>query len=157
MTELVIEEELITSHGALSVYHASIDELNRRYGNSEEDQRLLVEELMPPLGAFLVARREGHLVGGVGLRPISDPALRVGEVKRLWVRPDERRGGVGRRLMNAIEDSARRIGFVRLYLESGFAQPEALELYRTSGWESVEDYPPGAFSYPIASRFSKAL
>jgi hypothetical protein len=42
-------------------------------------------------------------------------------------------------------------------LESGYAQPEALELYRASGWEAVDEYPPGAFSYPIGNRFSKAL
>ena len=157
MPELLIDDELITSHGALSVYHAAIDELNRRYGGSEEDQHLRVEELLPPTGAFVVARLDGHPIGGVGLRQISDPASRLGEIKRLWVRPDQRRRGAGAELMTAIEVRARRIGFLQLYLESGFAQPEALELYRTSGWERVEQYPPGAFSYPIASRFTKML
>jgi GNAT superfamily N-acetyltransferase len=155
--EFLIDDELITSHSALSVYHAAIDELTRRYGGSEEDQHLHVEELLPPTGAFVVARLEGHPIGGVGLRPISDPTLRLGEIKRLWVRPDQRRRGVGAELMTAIEDRARRIGILRLYLESGFAQPEALELYRASGWEPIEKYPPRAFSYPIASRFTKTL
>ncbi len=155
--ELLIDDELITSHGALSVYHAAIDELNRRYGGSEEDQHLHVEELLPPTGAFVVARLDGHPIGGVGLRPISDPTLHLGEIKRLWVRPDQRRHGVGAGLMTAIEDRARRIGFLRLYLESGFAQPEALELYRTSAWEPVEEYPRGAFSYRLAMRFTKPL
>lgn len=157
MPQPIIDDELITSHGALAVFHAAIDELNRRYGGSDEDQHLHVEELLPPTGAFLVARAEGHPIGGVGLRPISNPDLRVGEIKRLWVRPDLRRQGIGQLLMDAVEHRARAIGFERLYLESGYAQPEALELYRTSGWEPVEQYPPGAFSYPLASRFTKAL
>jgi GNAT superfamily N-acetyltransferase len=155
--ELLIGDELITSHGALSVYHASIDELNRRYGGSEEDQHLHVEELMPPTGAFVVARLDGHPIGGVGLRPIGNPDLRLGEIKRLWVRPDQRRGGVGAALMNAIEERARQIGFAQLYLESGYAQPEALELYRTSGWASVAEYPSGAHCYALAERFTKPL
>jgi GNAT superfamily N-acetyltransferase len=155
--ELLIDDELITSHGALSVYHASIDELNRRYGGSEEDQHLLVEELLPPTGAFVVARLDGHPIGGVGLRPISDPDLRFGEIKRLWVRPDQRRHGVGALLMSTIEKRSREIGFVRLYLESGYAQPEALELYRTNGWESVEQYPSDAVCYSMSDRFTKLL
>jgi GNAT superfamily N-acetyltransferase len=157
MPDLVIHDELITSHGALSVYHASIDELNRRYGGSEEDQRLHVDELLPPSGAFVVVRLDAHPIGGVGLRPISNPELRLAEVKRLWVRPDQRRRGVGALLMSAIEERAREIGYLRLYLESGYAQPEALELYRTSGWHTVEEYPPGAHSYHLATRFTKQL
>jgi len=155
--EVVIDDELITTHGALSVYHASIDELDRRYGGSDEDRYLRVEELMAPLGTFLVARLDAHLVGGVGLRPISDPALRIGEIKRLWVRPDQRRCGVGSALMRRIEARAKEMGYVQLYLETGYAQPEALELYRSTGWTPVADYPPGAHSYHLASRFKKDL
>ena len=157
MSEFVIDDELITSHGALSVYHAAIDELNRRYGGSEDDQRLHVEELMAPSGAFIVARLDGHPIGGVGLRSIGDPAVRYGEIKRLWVRPAFRRRGLGEQLMSAAEDRARQLGFRRLFLESGYAQPEALELYRTRGWEPIAQYPPGAFSYPTSDRFSKQL
>lgn len=157
MSELIIDDELITSHGALSVYHASIDELNRRYGGSEEDQHLHIEELMAPLGVFLVARLDGHPVGGVGLRPISDPALNIGEIKRLWVRPDLRRQGMGLQLMQEVEVRARQLGYRQLFLESGYAQPEALELYRSNDWIPVEEYPPGAHSYPLANRFKKDL
>jgi N-acetylglutamate synthase-like GNAT family acetyltransferase len=106
---------------------------------------------------FLVARLDGHPVGGVGLRPISDPALNIGEIKRLWVRPDLRRQGMGLQLMQDIEVRARQLGYRQLFLESGYAQPEALELYRSNDWVSVEEYPPGAHSYPLANRFKKDL
>jgi GNAT superfamily N-acetyltransferase len=155
--ELVIDDELITSNGARSVYYAALDELNRRYGGSDEEKHLSLEELLPPRGLFLVGRVDDHLVGGVGLRSISDPALEVAEIKRLWVRPDCRRLGYGLALMEEIEERARQLHYRRLYLESGYAQPEALELYRGSGWEAVEEYPPGAFSYPVANRFTKLL
>ncbi len=157
MPELTIDDELITTHGALSVYHASIDELNRRYGGSDEDRLLHVEEMMAPKGTFLVARLDAHLVGGVGLRPIGDPALNVGEIKRLWVRPDQRRAGVGSALMGRIEERGKEMGYAQLYLETGYAQPEAIELYRTSGWVAVAEYPPGAHSHHLASRFMKDL
>ena len=73
-----LAKSLRYDYGALSVYHASIDELNRRYGGSEEDLHLHVEELMPPTGSFVVARLDGHPIGGVGLRPIGNPDLHLG-------------------------------------------------------------------------------
>jgi GNAT superfamily N-acetyltransferase len=157
VSKLVINDEPITSHGALSVYYAAVDELNRRYEGSDEGSHLRVDELMPPEGLFLVARIEGHLVGGVGIRSIGDRALSLGEIKRLWVRPDQRRHGVGTRLMTSAEERARDMGFVQLYLETGYAQPEAVKLYEQSNWTSVTDFPPGAYSYPEAYRFTKFL
>jgi len=153
--DLVIVEESITSSGALSVFHAAVDELNRRYGGTSDTHHLLIDELKPPRGVFLVARYQGHPVGGVGIRPISDPGLRFGEVKRLWIRPDLRRAGVASRLMQAAEDWARGAGYRRLYLETGPAQPEALAFYPRTGWTVVDEFPEGAFSHDAASRFLK--
>ncbi len=151
------EEEPITSSGALSVYHAAIDELTRRYGGSDEATHLSVDELLPPRGVFLVSRVDGHPVGGVGVRPIGAASLNLGEVKRLWVRPDLRRRGVGSALMRDVERTAVRLGYAQLYLETGYAQPEAVELYQHSGWTPVEEFPADAFSYPGAYRFRKVL
>lgn len=116
-----------------------------------------LDELAPPLGVYLVARAEGHPVGGVGLRPISAPKEHLGEIKRLWVRPDLRRSGVAAALMVDIEERARSLGYERLYLETGPAQPEALSFYPKIGWEKVDSFPPGAFTHDAASRFTKVL
>jgi GNAT superfamily N-acetyltransferase len=155
--KLTIAEESIDSSGALSVYHAAVDELNRRYGGEADTRHLLTSELKAPLGTFLVARLEGHPVGGVGVRPIGDPAAKYGEVKRLWVRSDLRRSGVAKRLMSEIEQWSRAAGYHGLYLETGPAQPEALAFYPRTGWLAVDEFPPGAFSHSGASRFMKDL
>jgi GNAT superfamily N-acetyltransferase len=155
--QLSINEESIHSSGALSVFHAAVDELNRRYGQADDAHHLTPDELAPPLGAFLVARVQTHPAGGVGLRSIAGPGARLGEIKRLWVRPDLRRRGVAGALMAAAEDRARALGYRRLYLETGDAQPEALAFYPRHGWRQVEDFPPGAFTHPRAQRFTKDL
>ena len=154
---ITVTAESIDSNGALAILYAASDELQQRYGGGGDNAHLNVDELRPPLGLFLVARRERHLVGGVGLRPICDPTLHYAEVKRLWVRPDLRREGIALTLMNEIETSARELGNVTLFLETGPAQPEALSLYESTGWTEVVQYPPGAFSHPIAHRFKKDL
>jgi GNAT superfamily N-acetyltransferase len=154
---LSINDEPFNSSGALSVLNAATDELNRRYDSVEDDMAAHMEQLGPPRGAFLVARLDGHLVGGVGVRPISAPEMHLGEVKRLLVRPDLRRSGVAASLMAAIEDRSRQLGYRRLYLETGPAQPEALAFYPKHGWTQVADFPPDAFTHPVATRFTKVL
>jgi putative acetyltransferase len=156
VNEITIKEESIDSSGALSVVYAATDELIRRYGG-QGDEHLTFDDLRSPNGFFLVARIEGHLVGGVGVRSISEPSQHVGEVKRLWVRPDLRRGGIAKSLMNEIEIHAKQKGYARLFLETGPAQPEAIAFYEATGWLSVSEFPPDAFSHPIASRFVKDL
>lgn len=152
-----VAAESVDTSGALAIVHAASDELQQRYGGDGDNQHLNVDELRPPTGIFLVARHERHLVGGVGLRPISDPSRHFAEVKRLWVRPDLRREGIGLVLMREIERHAKELGYVTLFLETGPLQPEALALYQSSGWTGIEQYPPGAFSHPIAHRFKKDL
>ena len=155
--ELVVNEEPIESSGALSVFHAAVDELVRRYGGGSDDRQQLIAELTPPRGFFLVARDARHLAGGVGVRAIGDPGMHLGEVKRLWVRPDLRRTGIASTLMSAVLEHARARGYLRLYLETGPAQPEALAFYPRTGWTPIEEFPPGAYSHPGASRFFRDL
>lgn len=154
---ITINDEPVGASGSLSLIYAAVDELERRYGNADDAAHLDYDELGPPRGLFLVARDGGELVGGVGLRAIGDPASNNGEVKRLWVRPDLRRLGVARSLMDAVVTRARELGYRRLYLETGPAQPEAQALYPRIGWEPVDAFPPGAYTHPGASRFARSL
>ena len=156
MPTLTINDESLDLSGALSVFHAASDELNQRYGGGG-DQHLQVDEMKPPLGLFLVARLDSHLAGGVGVRPIGNANKNLGEVKRLWVRPDLRQRGYATALMKDIEQRARLLGYRRLYLETGSKQPEAIAFYAKTGWESIDEFPPGVFTHPTSHRFTKFL
>lgn len=157
MHELVISPESFDSSGAQALLFAAIDELERRYGQIDDDAHLSNDELSSPRGLFLVARHQGHLAGGVGLRSIIEPNQQIGEIKRLWVRPDLRRCGVAAALMSDIEDRARLMGYRQLYLETGPAQPEAIAFYPKIGWTPTDRFPEGAFTHHGATRFTKLL
>jgi GNAT superfamily N-acetyltransferase len=154
---VTIAAESIDTSGALAVVHAASDELQQRYGGDGDNAHLNVDELRPPRGLFLVARHGRDLVGGVGLRSVAEPALHLYEVKRLWVRPDLRRDGIGLTLMREIEQRAKELGCATLYLETGPAQPEALALYASNGWTEIAQYPDGVFSHHQAHKFKKTL
>jgi GNAT superfamily N-acetyltransferase len=113
-------------------------ELVVRYGGLDDGELGLTAAMFdPPAGAFVVGRvgSAGPPVGGVGVRTVG-PGL--GEVRRLWVDPDWRGQGVARRLMAALEDAARGLGLSALRLATGERQPEAVALYKSSGWARAE-------------------
>ncbi len=152
---LTVGPEPVTGYGARSLYLAALDELARRYERTTLREAL--KEYEPPSGLFLVARDDGALAGAAGVRSIGEPGGGLGEVKRLWVRPDLRRHGVATRIMSALEGHAREAGFARLYLETGPRQPEAIALYRREGWVEVAAYPEGATRHPNSLLFTKSL
>jgi GNAT superfamily N-acetyltransferase len=51
-----------------------------------------------------------------------------------------RRRGISRVVLAHLEDRAAALGYRRLVLETGTAQPEALALYEASGWVRITAY-----------------
>ena len=99
--------------------------------------RLDPEEVAEGKGAFLVASADGVAVGCGAVRRISETEA---EIKRMYVSPSVRGKGVGRALLSALEEEARRLGTKRLLLETGVRQPEALALYRKSGFAEIAPF-----------------
>jgi ribosomal protein S18 acetylase RimI-like enzyme len=58
----------------------------------------------------------------------------------MWVSPEARRLGVGRRLLAELEDDARRRGADVVYLETNKTLREAASLYRSAGYVEVEPF-----------------
>jgi GNAT superfamily N-acetyltransferase len=92
------------------------------------------DELSPPAGLFLIARSEGRPVGCGALK--FHPGAPA-ELKRMWVAPDARGLGLGRRLLAELEEHARAAGVEVLRLETNETLAEAIALYRKSGFNEV--------------------
>lgn len=132
------------ARSCLGSYYA---ELSRRFGTvfdpgTDAEVAAEAEGFRPPHGLFLTAVCEGLPVGCVALRLESETAAgaRIGEVKRLWVGAEARGLGLSRRLMQAVEDQARGMGFTALRLDTNATLVEAIALYRRSGWTEIAAY-----------------
>ncbi len=112
-------------------------ELNERFDAGWDPSRSIsaqVHELVPPAGLFLVARLRQQPVGCGALKFHADAPT---ELKRMWVAPQVRGLGVGRRLLQELERHAREAGVTVLHLETNRALEEAIALYRRSGYQEV--------------------
>jgi DNA-binding MarR family transcriptional regulator/GNAT superfamily N-acetyltransferase len=91
-------------------------------------------ELTPPAGLFLVASLHGQPVGGGALKfHGAGPA----HIKRMWVAPQARGLGLGRRLLAELEERARARRVPALRLETNRVLTEAISLYRSAGYREV--------------------
>jgi GNAT superfamily N-acetyltransferase len=92
----------------------------------------------PPDGVFLVTRADdGRAVACGGVCRFDTARA---ELKRMYVLPAARGTGLGRRLLEALEAEARRLGYTGMVLETGDQQPEALGLYVAAGYGPIPCY-----------------
>ena len=108
-----------------------------RDSTPEEIEQSLAEmpsdDLAPPRGAFVVARSEERLVGCAGVRLVADRPD-VAELKRMYVRPEVRGGGLAAALLGAAEDAARELGATTVRLDTRLDLVEARMLYLRHGY-----------------------
>jgi DNA-binding MarR family transcriptional regulator len=141
LASLAIAVEPPASRDARACVAAYIRELEVRFeegfdpgkGNPTPDDAALT----PPAGCFIIARMDGVAVGCGALRRLSPG---IGEIKRMWVAPEARGLGLSRRLLAALEEQARGLGFDRVRLDTNRALKEAQALYRSAGYRAIERF-----------------
>jgi GNAT superfamily N-acetyltransferase len=97
----------------------------------------LERRYFPPQGRLLIARIDSRVVGMVAYRE-RDAA--TAEMKRLYVRGDARRAGVGRLLVEGIIAAAREAGYSRMLLDTLPVMSSAQRLYESVGFKDVPPY-----------------
>jgi GNAT superfamily N-acetyltransferase len=89
-------------------------------------------------GVLLVADCGGRPAGCVGL--VAVPGQRAVEVRRLYVRPVFRGGGIARALMGHAHDHAARHGMTRLILDVLPARKAVIGFYRRLGYTETTPF-----------------
>lgn len=130
---------------------ALLDALDRYLGElyAPEDNHILdVQALLAPEVEFLVACRDGRVVGcGATRRMPAEPASGdepYGEIKRMYVDPAHRGQRIAEQLLQALEHGLHSQGVRQARLETGRDQVQAVRLYERCGYAAC-----GAFAgYP---------
>jgi ribosomal protein S18 acetylase RimI-like enzyme len=105
-----------------------------------------------PGGCILIAEADDEAVGCVALRPFDPPD--ICEMKRLYIAPDRRGEGLGRRLAEGIVAEARARGYRLMRLDTVPGMEAAIALYRRLGFGEITPYRhnpvPGALFFELA-------
>jgi DNA-binding MarR family transcriptional regulator/GNAT superfamily N-acetyltransferase len=135
----------------LAQYVAELNRRSQRGFNPQVGATALPHEVRPPAGEFFVAYLHGEAVGCGAVKHHADQPA---EIKRMWIAPEARGLGLGRRLLERLEACALAGGAQLARIETSAVLLEALSLYLSTGWAEV----PAFNDEPFADHwFQKAL
>ena len=108
------------------------------FQNFAEELANLPGDYAPPRGRLLLAREYDQLLGCIALRPVGPTTC---EMKRLFVRSEYRDRGLGRVLVEALIEEARKLGYTHMRLDTLPGRMDrAIALYRSIGFVEIPPY-----------------
>ncbi|MEO7970327.1 MAG: GNAT family N-acetyltransferase [bacterium] len=137
------EPDIQRAHELFEEY-ASWIEISLCFQNFDKELAGLPGDYAPPSGRLFLAIDGYKVMGCVALRKIGDG---VGEMKRLYVRPEFRGRGLGRTLTEKLIAEAKQIGYARLRLDTlPGKMDQAIAMYRSFGFQEIAPY----YKNPVA-------
>lgn len=84
----------------------------------------------------MVLERHGEIIATGAYKPYDKDTA---EIKRIWTKSSLRQQGLAARVVQELERRALLAGYSRIYLTTGFRQPEAVRLYLSQGYDPQFD------------------
>lgn len=112
--------------------------LNLCFQNFDEEVKNLPAKYAPPDGRLFLAFADEKLAGCIALRKLE---AQICEMKRLFVREDFRRLGIGKSLIEKLISEAKKIGYEKMRLDTYPPKmSKAVELYNSYGFYKIKSY-----------------
>lgn len=137
ITQATSQTDIDETRELFHEYAASLN-ISLCFQNFDQELANLPGDYAPPRGRLLLAREFDQVMGCVALRPVGPTTC---EMKRLFVRPEYRDRKLGRVLVEAIIEEARKIGYTHMRLDTiADRMDRAIQLYRSIGFVEIPPY-----------------
>lgn len=126
-----------SDHDAVwELHNIALNEAGAHAGNGpwDDDLHRIEDEYTEAGGEFYVGSVEGRIVAMGAIKRLSDTCA---EICRMRVHPDFQRRGLGTKMLSALEERARELGFRSLKLETTVGQAAAIGMYLKAGYGEV--------------------
>ncbi|MCP4581150.1 MAG: GNAT family N-acetyltransferase [candidate division Zixibacteria bacterium] len=128
--QIALARPLLEEYARSLGFHLDFQDFQTELNNLPGDYAL-------PDGRMLLAYSDDTLAGCVGMRKFDQG---VCELKRMYVKPEFRKQGIGRQLAEAVIARARDTGYKLMRLDTLANMTEAVNLYRSLGFKESERY-----------------
>jgi GNAT superfamily N-acetyltransferase len=137
LTQASSQSDLQQARELFKEYEAGLG-ISLCFQNFDEELANLPGDYAPPRGRLLLAREFDQTMGCIALRPLGPTTC---EMKRLFVRPEYRDRGLGRVLVEASIEEARKIGYTHMRLDTiADRMDRAVALYKSIGFVTIPPY-----------------
>lgn len=126
-------------------YAQSLD-FNLCFQNFEQELADIQAQYGEPNGCLLLVKNGDDAIGCVGVRRWEGD---IAELKRMYLRPETRGQGLGRRLLQTALDQARSFGYRSIRLDTLPTMQAAIALYREFGFTDIPAYRENPFEGTI--------
>lgn len=134
----VRSEEDIEATKALFYEYTAWLNIDLNYQSFGAEMATFPGKYAPPTGELFLARTgQGDPIGCAALRPLDKS---VCEMKRLFVKDSAKGLGVGKALVLALIDAAKKLGYDYMRLDSLPKMTAALGMYRSLGFANIQPY-----------------
>ncbi len=110
-------------------------DLELRYGKGSIEE--FIEENKYMIIFFAAVDESGNAAACGALKHFDD---HTAEIKRMYVKDEYRGKGLSKLILKQLEDTALKMNYRRIVLETGLKQPEAMNLYEKFGYTKIKPY-----------------
>ncbi|KGD84564.1 putative acetyltransferase [Pantoea sp. PNA 14-12] len=146
--------EINKDDAALACLVSELDAFQRALYPAESHHCLDLSTVSNKKLRCVIARDANGLPAGCGTLLLQDG--NVGEIKRVYIRPEYRGRQLGEQILASLEKFASENSCYQLRLETGIHQQPAIALYRRCGYRLCEAFPP-YISDPLSVYMCKDL
>lgn len=117
--------------------YASSINIDLCFQNFDKELEIINKMYNKPNGTLLLTEKNGNIFGCAGIRIFKK---NVAELKRMYIKPEFRRKGVGKILLNKVILSAKELGYSKIVLDTLSSMKSAITLYRSFGFNETKPY-----------------
>ncbi|MEO6721351.1 MAG: GNAT family N-acetyltransferase [Ferruginibacter sp.] len=129
-------EEYEAAKQLFTEYATSIN-IDLDFQQFDKELQTLMTMYGPPSGGIILAKQDEHFIGCVGIRKINET---VGEMKRMYLKPEHQNKGLGKILLGKAFDLARACNYNKIRLDTLNEMVSAIALYKKAGFYEIEPY-----------------
>jgi ribosomal protein S18 acetylase RimI-like enzyme len=134
--KLETEEEILMAKELIFEYIKWLD-TDLAFQNIDDELKYFPQKYKWPDGEFIIAKEDDNVIGCVAIKKLEN---NICEMKRLFVKDEYKKKGIGKKLVEKIIEEAKSRNYERMRLDTLNTMKAALNVYYKNGFYEIEPY-----------------